>query len=119
MNIFEGLGYISVYALMFFFNFLLPCCRKQQSLPASTKLLTHFDNPFSNPLQISKTTILTLKCIQEAPCDPVESYKKPPLTGIFQLISQQPIRVDTGEHRPITGKGILNWGSVSILRISK
>jgi hypothetical protein len=54
-------AYISVYAMVFIFIFIA-FLSKNQSLPASMKLLTHFENPFSNPLQISKTTILTLKC---------------------------------------------------------
>ncbi len=57
------------------------------------------------------------KCLQEAVCHSVKSYRKPLVSSLAYFLCGQ-LEVGTREHRPITEKGILKRLFVCIFKIS-
>jgi hypothetical protein len=86
---------------------------KEAFLLCSMKLLTHFENPYSNPCRRPYSGNFDpgkQKFIQETACDPKKSYRKPTVKVSLDVFSLQPMsgrrwRTLTSYYEGNSGKG--------------
>ncbi len=63
---------------------------KLKTLACSFEITHNFQNLSSNPLQMPQSgNFYTEKCLQEAACDSVKSYQKPPVSALENIDQTQ------------------------------